>query len=193
MAKNPFDTLGKGFNLGKKTGLDAFTATASSGKEEQQKRNEESAKMPVSVAFPPHLYVPYGAESVDMRRLANVTPGTNVELIRFTAPQGRKVKFIGYGVFCDALMFALVNFVPTVNGRRVFPYHGDPQRNFKIALGISSDLGNNALISCQLDLEPGQTLIWTFYNNDVVDVAAGVRMSGYVDSSIVRATGRFGG
>lgn len=189
---NPFDTFGKGFKSGRSP-LQVFTATASSGKKEQQKRVEQSSEMPTSVSLPPHLFIPASAQSVDIRRLANVPSGATVDLIVFTAPEGVVTKFIGYAVFNDALMFDLVNFVPTVNGKRVFPFHGDPQSNFKIGLGLTPDMGNNALIPCQLDMNPGEVLKWTFTNLDVVDVAAGIRMSGYVDSSVQRTIGRFGG
>src|SRR5690606_1256312 len=108
-------------------------------------------------------------------------------------PTGVFVKFIGYGVFFDALMFDLINLVPSVNGLRVFPFHGDPNSKFKIGLGVGSDLSNTNIIQCQLDLQPNDLLEWTFTNNDVVDVAAGVRMVGYFDQSTQRKIGRFGG
>lgn len=193
--RNPFDTYGKGFKqgMGDSSPLKTFTATATSGKEEQIQRKDESGRMPTPVALPPHLYIPSSGQSLDLRRLANVLPTTTVDLIVFTAPQGVQTKFIGYAVFNDALDFSLIEFVPTVDGKRIFPFHGDPQANFKIGLGLTPDMGNNALIQCQLDMSPGQVLKWTFTNNDVVDVAAGIRMSGYIDSTIIRKAGRVGG
>jgi hypothetical protein len=149
--------------------------------------------MPQAVSLPDHLFIPKTGQSVDIRRLANVPPATTVDLIVFTAPPGQKTKFIGYGVFCDALLFNLINFIPTVNGKRIFPFHGDPQVNFKIGLGLAPDLSNSAMINCQLDMNPGEVLKWTFTNNDLVDVAAGVRMVGYVDVTVIRTAGRFGG
>jgi hypothetical protein len=131
---------------------------------------------------------------MDLRNLANVPPATaDLLLLSFRGPKGGITKFIGYGVFFDALMFDLINLVPTVNGVRVFPFHGNPDQNFKIGLGTGADLSNVNLISCQLDLQPGDLLEWRFTNNDVVDVAAGVRMSGYFDQSTIRKTSRFGG
>jgi len=168
-------------------------AVSASGKEDQEKRLEMSGKMPTAVSLPDHLFIPRTGQSVDIRRLANVLPATSTELIVFTAPPGQKTKFIGYGVFSDALLFNLVNFIPTVNGKRIFPFHGDPQVNYKIALGVAPDLSNNAMINCQLDMNPGEVLKWTFFNNDVVAVAAGVRMVGYVDVTVTRTAGRFGG
>ncbi len=190
--KNPFNSYKRGFmnqvNPGK-----VFDAVSTTSKQDQARRIEQSGQMPQSVTLPDHLFIPQTAQSVDIRRLANVPPFATVDLIVFVAPQGVKTKFIGYGVFSDALLFNLVNFIPTVNGKRVFPFHGDPQVNFKIGLGLTPDLGNNALIPCQLDMNPGETLKWTFTNSDVVDVAAGIRMSGYVDSTVIRTAGRFGG
>ncbi len=49
------------------------------------------------------------------------------------------------------------------------------------------------LIPVQLILQPQDVLTWEFTNNDVVDVAAGVRMNGYYSQDIVRKVGRFGG
>lgn len=149
--------------------------------------------MPTAVSLPPHLFIPGDAQSVDIRNLANVDPGTTVTLLTFRGPQGMLTKFINYAVFCDALLFDLINFVPLVNKRRVFPYHGNPDRNYKIGLGLAPDLSNNSLIACQLDLQPNDLVEWQFTNNDTVAVAAGVRMTGYVDQSTIRKTGRFGG
>jgi len=168
-------------------------AVSASSKEDQAKRLQESGQMPQAVSLPDHLFIPKTGQSVDIRRLANVPPATTVDLIVFTAPPGQKTKFIGYGVFCDALLFNLINFIPTVNGKRIFPFHGDPQVNFKIGLGLAPDLSNSAMINCQLDMNPGEVLKWTFTNNDLVDVAAGVRMVGYVDVTVIRTAGRFGG
>jgi hypothetical protein len=143
--------------------------------------------------LPPHLFIPADAQSIDIRNLANVPPATTVELLRFKAPQGQYVKFINYSIFFDALLFDLINLVPLVDGIRVFPYHGNPQQNYKIGLGTGQDLSNGNLISCQLTLQPGNELVWKFTNNDVVDVAAGVRMVGYLDQSTIRKIDRFGG
>lgn len=193
MVQDPFDTYGQGFNTSNTLPTDVFGAVGATSQADQQKRKEQSSLLPYAVSLPPHLFIPATAQSVDLRQLANVPPATTVDLIRFTAPQGVKTKFIGYAVFSDALMFTLIEFVPKVNNKRIFPFHGDPQNNFKIGLGLASDFSNAALVACQLDMNPGETLVWTFTNNDVVDVAAGIRMSGYIDSTIQRNIGRFGG
>jgi hypothetical protein len=191
--RNPFQTYDAPFKTEYSTPYDTFTASRVSGAQDMQKRIEESSQMPLAVSFPPHLYIPADAQSVDIRELANVPPGMTYNLIEFTCPQAYIVKFINYSIFFDALMFDTVNLVPTVNNVRVFPWHGDPQQNYKIGLGVGSDLSNSNLIACQLDMRPNDTLIWTFTNNDTVDVAAGVRMVGYIDQSTISKTGRFGG
>lgn len=191
--KNPFQTYDKGFQQNYQQPYSVFSSSKIASPEDLQKRAEISANMPTAVSLPPNIAIPMDAQSVDLRNLANVPPATTVELMSFVGLKGGLTKFIGYGVFFDALMFDLVNLVPTVNGMRVFPLHGNPNRNFKIGLGTGADLSNSNLIACQLDLQPGDVLKWTFTNSDVVDVVAGVRMSGYFDQSTIRKIGRFGG
>lgn len=191
--RNPFATFDRGFKPENQTPFTVFGASPIAGAEDQAKRAEQSNQMPVGVSLPPHLFIPADAQSIDIRNLANVPPLTTVDIMTFRGRPGGLSYFIGYGVFFDALMFDLVNLVPTVNGSRVFPFHGNPDQNFKIGLGTGSDLSNANLISCQLVLQPNDILKWTFTNSDVVDVACGVRMSGYFDQSTIRKIGRFGG
>jgi hypothetical protein len=145
------------------------------------------------VQLPRHLFVPEGAESVDIRRAFSVTAGTSIDILRFVAPPGARTYFLGYAIFNDALTFANVDFIPTVNGSRILKYHGDPQSNFKIALASTVDLGNNALSPIQLALNPGEVLNWRAVNNETVDVVMAVRMVGYIDSTNTRTNLRFGG
>lgn len=150
----------------------------------------ENAK---AVTFPTHLYLPEGARSIDIRRLVVLAPGSNDVIMSFQAPEGSTVMFTHYGVFNDALDASLVEFVPTVNFQRVYPFQGDPNDNFRINLGLTVDLGNNALIEAPLQVNPGDTVRWTAVNNDVVNVIMGVRMKGYIDSTGLRPTRVFGG
>lgn len=170
-----------------------FTASSIASKDDQARRREISGVHPQAVSLPKHLFIPEDAQSVDIRRLANVPPATEVVLLDFVCPSGQFVKFINYSVFFDALLFDLVDLVPLVNGNRILPFHGDPQARYKIGLGTGQDLSNGNLIACQVDLQPNDRLQWVFRNSDVVDVAAGVRMVGYVDQSTIRKQGRFGG
>ena len=191
--RNPFLTYNSGFTQQNQTPYQVFSSSPIAGPEDQKKRKQQSNVMPTAVSLPPHLFIPADAQSVDIRNLANVPPATTVDIMTFRGRPGGMTYFIGYGVFFDALLFSLINLIPTVNGSRVFPLHGNPDQNFKIGLGTGSDLSNANLISCQLILQPNDVLKWTFTNNDVVDVACGVRMSGYFDQSTIRKTGRFGG
>jgi hypothetical protein len=191
--RNPFDTYDQLYKPEVQRPMQPFSASKTSGPADQQRREEISYRQPTPIALPPHLYIPEDAQSVDIRRLANVPPATTVTLLRFVGVRGAITRFINYGVFFDALMFDLINLVPLVDGVRVFPFHGDPQSQFKIGLGTGADLSNSNMIQCLLDLQPNQVIEWIFTNNDVVDVAAGVRMVGYVDQSTIRKTGRFGG
>lgn len=191
--KHPFQTYDTYFKQEAQRPFEPFAASAVASSKDQQRRQEISNIDPQAVTLPPHLFIPADAQSVDIRRLANVPPAATVTLLRFVGRKGTFTKFINYSVFFDALLFSLIDLVPTVNGVRVFPFHGDPQSNFKIGLGTGTDLSNANLIPCQLDLQPNDVLEWTFTNNDTVDVAAGVRMVGYVDQSTVRKIGRFGG
>jgi hypothetical protein len=176
--------------------LKPTTGVATTSPEDQQRRVEQSGQDPLSVVFPAHIPIigiPVSAQSVDLRRLATVDPLSETDLIIFIAPPTVSTKFTGYAIFSDALDFTLTQFIPTVNGARIFPYHGDPQLNYKIALGLGSDFGNANLIPCQLDMSPGSVLKWHFINSSTVPVSVGIRMSGYVDSTIKRLDGRVGG
>lgn len=191
--RNPMNSYRENYKQGLDQPDRAFTASSISSKEDQQHRNAISGVRAQPVTLPPHLFIPEDAQSVDLRNLVNVSPGETVTLLEFVCPKGNFVKFISYAVYFDALLFDNVNLVPTVNGERVFPYHGNPQRNYKIGLGTGQDLSNGNLIACQLDMQPGDVLKWEFTSTDSVDVAAGVRMVGYVDQSAIRKQGRFGG
>lgn len=191
--RDPFNTYDRSFQQELQRPDEVFSASSVASIEDQKRRREISGNDPQAVALPKHLFIPEDAQSVDIRNLANVPPGLTVDLLEFTCPKGMFVKFINYAVYFDALLFNLIDLVPLVNGNRILPYHGNPQQKYKIGLGTGQDLSNGNLIACQVDLQPGDKLVWRFTNNDVVDVAAGVRMVGYVDQSTIRKMGRFGG
>jgi len=190
---NIFNQRDRNFRATVQNPPDPFAAGRVTDAAQLQRQQAESYNNPTPISLPPHLFPPAQAQTLDLRRLAVVGPNTSTELIRYKGEPGSIARFIGYAVFFDALSFDLINLVPTVNGQRVFPRHGDPQSNYKIGLGTGLDLSNSNLISCLLDLQPNDELIWTFFNNDDVDVVAGVRMVGYVDQSQIRKIGRAGG
>lgn len=143
--------------------------------------------------LPKHLYIPSYAQSMDLRNLAIIPAGTNFDLINFVAPLNGTTRFYGYGLFNDALLFANVEFIITVDGKRALPFHGNPNDNFKLALGVAPDLSNSSIINCSIQLNPGQRIIVNAVNDDVVDVTMGVRLVGYLDSSSIREDARQGG
>ena len=189
--RNPFDTYNRTWMNEMNRPSSVFSANPVAGAEEMQARQAASNQQPIPVALPPHLFTPPDAQTIDISALANVPPSTTVDLLVFTAPKGGWVNFLGYAIFNDSLNLALINLVPTINGARVLPFNGNPQLNFKLGLGVSPDLAT--LIPVQLNMQPNDVLKWTFTNNDVVDVAAGVRMNGYFTQGIVRGIGRQGG
>jgi hypothetical protein len=189
--RNPFITYDRGFKQRNAQPYEPFGASPVCGPEDLEKRIENSNQYPRSVSLPPHLFIPGDAQSIDISALANIPPTETHTLLSFRGLKGGITKFIGYAIFNDALMLSLINLVPLVNGSRVLPLHGNPILKFKLGLGLAADM--STLIPVQLDLQPNDLLEWKFTNNDVVDVAAGVRMNGYFSQDTIRKTGRFGG
>lgn len=175
---------------------DVLNATKVSDKEDLAKIKARQEIKPTPVELPSHIFpnIPLGSQPLDFRKLCLVAAASvETEFMSFLAPNGSRTVFQAYAIFSDALDADKTEFIPRVDGVRVFPYHGDPTNNFKINLGLAPDISNNALIPSQLVLEPGQRITWYVTNTDTVDVAMGVRMVGYFDSSARRVTPRFGG
>lgn len=172
--------------------LDAATAMSAT---EQAEKIEQAAQYIQPVEFPRYLYVPEGAEGIDLRSVWNVPPATiDFEMIRFVAPPGSVTRFIAYGVFNDGDVLANYDFKPFVNGNRVFRYHGQllPSGLYKIGLGLGPDLSNASLVNCQITLNPGDIFSWFVTNISLVDTSMGVRMVGYFDTQQIRVTPKFG-
>lgn len=139
------------------------------------------------VELPRHLYIPSNCRSIDIRKACNVVAGTTLEkLLSFTCPRGAQAVFIGYSLFNDGLYSSNTQFLPLVNGSRILPYHGDPEDNYKMSLGLSPDLSN--LIQCYVVLNENDVLEWKVSNTSTVNAAMGVRMTGYFSSSQNRAS-----
>lgn len=143
--------------------------------------------------FPKHLFIPSYAQSIDIRNLASIPSLAAFDLIDFVAPYNGTTRFYGYGLFNDALLFNDVEFQITVDGARALPFHGNPNDNYKLVLGVAPDLSNSSIINCSIQLNPGQRLVARAVNNALVDSIMGVRFVGYLDSSSVREDGRQGG
>lgn len=190
---NPFKKATQGFQLKGQGGKGFSHATTASTPGEQAKRAAEGNSEAQSVEFPRHLYTPEGAQTVDIRKVCLVAPGDTDAILSFTAPQGAVTRFTHYGIFNDGALEDDFQFIPTVNGRRAFPFHGDPQENFRISLGLGPDLTNNSMIEATIALNPGETIAWTAQNGSAVPVTLGVRMKGYLDFSQRRVQTRYGG
>lgn len=165
----------------------------SSEQDQQRKIQSQEGNSSEVTNFPKHLYVPFGAQSVDIRNVEVLASGSQSDILVFECPIGMQAFFFAYGLFNDSQLFANSEFIPKVNGSRVFPFHGLPQAKYKMALGLAPDLGNNSMIDCQLLLNPKEKIIWTAYNNAGVDGVMGVRMKGYVTAGRMRIQGNFGG
>lgn len=173
--------------------LKVFGAKAAITPKEVKKKEMHAIAPKTPITLPRHLFIPEGAESIDIRRVLNLpSPTTDQLILRFVAPPGAYTKFISYGVYNDGDDAANYQFKPMVDGNRIFRYHGDPLNNYKIDLGLAPDLSNNSLIPCQLTLEPGQILEFFVTNTSGVDTSMGVRMVGYFDTQSTRVTERFG-
>jgi len=180
-------------NYGRQKPFDAVaSADAQQSLREKQSLNENKA---APIKLPPHLFIPEGAEALDIRRAADIAAGTTNPFLfmDFECPQGATVHFLSYAVFSDGGLAANQEFIPRVDERRAMPFQGDPQDNFKINLGLAPDLSNNSLITCQLTLNPGEKIQWYVKNLNAVDIAMGVRMVGYVDRTMLRVQSRTGG
>jgi hypothetical protein len=146
------------------------------------------------VIFPDHLYMPEYGAPLDLRVLGDLDPTgpAYTEIFRFTAPDGAIVRFTHYAIFNDGLLAADYDFLPEIDGRKIFEYQGDPADR-RIYLGVAPDLSNTSLIESPISMQPGQTLTWRVRNSSAVTASVGVRMKGYVDRSQSRKQQRFGG
>lgn len=152
---------------------------------------------PTPISLPRHMFNPDNVPSLDFRRAclipANTTAALPFLLFEFTCPQGSVAVFTHYAIYCDGLDEDLVEFLPAVDGSRIFPYHGNPAKNFKMGLGLGPDLSNTCLIPANLKLFPGQTLRISAVNLDPgVSSAMGARFVGYLDNVNLVEAGRFG-
>lgn len=169
-----------------------FDVVMSSTLEEAQNK-KELYDNPIPVVFPRYLAAPEGAETVDIRRIAVLNPGESFQLFTFQCLPGSTAIFYNYALFTDALDNASILWLPTVDGRRILAYHGDPADNYKINLSVGIDMSQAALIPCQVIMQPGQILSWTVTNSGAAQVSMGVRMVGYLDVGQRLTSSKVGG
>lgn len=138
----------------------------------------------------PFINIPQSGQSLDLRRVVEASPMTvNALLLNFQPPPGMEAIITAYGVYSDAQFAAQTEFVPLLNGRRVFPYHGTPTDinnpqllPYRISLGLGPDLSNESMIECNLRIQDNQTFEWYISNTSTVAQVLGVRFKGYLRS-----------
>jgi hypothetical protein len=138
----------------------------------------------------PFINIPQSGQSLDIRRVVEASAGTiDALLIKFSPPPGAEAIITAYGVYSDAQFAIDTEFVPLLNGTRVFPYHGTPRDvnnpqllPYKISLGLGPDLSNESMIECNLRIQEGQTFEWYISNTSTVAQVLGVRFKGYLRS-----------
>lgn len=143
--------------------------------------------------FPAHQHTPPNAKTFDMRVLADVGAGSvNEELMSYTVGNGFELVVTGFALFNDALLQSDTEFIPTVNEARVFQYHGDPNDNFRLSLGLGTSLSNEHLSDANLVLKSGQTFRMGVSNSSAVNATMGARIRGYIVTNTGKSV-NFGG
>lgn len=142
----------------------------------------------VPVSFPDHLFIPKGAESVDIRILRDIPKNTinRERLVTLKADEAETIYIIGYALYTDAEFAKDVEFFIEKNKARQLRYHGIPNDSlnptaYALSMGVSPNLDASALIPCQILVRPNQELIVDIVNcQEFVDTPMGVRLFGYV-------------
>lgn len=138
----------------------------------------------------PFINIPSSGQSLDIRRVVEASAGTtNALLINFQPPKGMEAIVTAYGIYSDAALAVETEFVPLLNGTRVFPYHGTPtdinnpnKIPYRISLGLGPDLSNESMIECNLRILETQTFQWYITNSSLLSQVMGVRFKGYLRS-----------
>ena len=114
---------------------------------------------------------------------------TSAMLINFQPPRGMEAIITAYGIYTDAALAVDTEFVPLLNGTRVFPYHGTPtdinnpnKIPYRISLGLGPDLSNESMIECNLRIQDTQTFQWFITNSSALSQVMGVRFKGFLRS-----------
>lgn len=183
--------------------FEAFSASAINDRKAQLRANAHENQIPAPVALPRNIWTPEDAQSLDVRRrIVGIAPGATATVFEFLAPKGATSFFVDY-VLQTTAVGAYV-FVPSVNEQRAIPYHGNPpalpvgdsaggEVSYSIDFVSTADPFLQIPIDTSIQLQPNDVMRWRFTNLGVVAVDAFVRMRGYVDKSLRRKQGRFGG
>ena len=155
--------------------------------------NKAQYDNPTPILLPRYTTAPEGAETVDIRRIAVLNPGEVFDLFTFTCLPGTTTVLFGYALYTDVLSNTDLQWLPTIDSRRILAYHGDPADSYKINLALGIDLSQAALIPCQVIMQPGQVLKWQVSNLGPSQVSMGVRMTGYLDVGQRLTASKIGG
>lgn len=168
----------------------------------RENRNPTQSKnINVEIAeLPRHLFNPSDAESLDIRRLLefdNVQSDTRILTLK--AGEGEIITINSYALYTDIEYAMDVEFFIRKNGGRQLKYHGVPDdpinpKSYRLSIGVSPDFSNNALIPCQIKLNPNDVLtidaVSDVNANSNFKVPLGARISGYVQSSTNKSSAR---
>lgn len=138
----------------------------------------------------PFINIPASGQSLDIRRVVDASAGTtSAMLINFQPPRGMEAIITAYGVYTDAELAIHTEFVPLLNGTRVFPYHGTPtdinnpnKIPYRLSLGLGPDLSNESMVECNLRILDTQTFQWYITNSSLLSQVMGVRFKGFLRS-----------
>lgn len=147
-------------------------------------------KNPLEIEFPRHLHIPRDAESVDIRELCDVDPDTTtpLRLVTLRANRSEEFVFTHYALFTDLEFAAEVEWFIKLNNKKILRYHGRPNdttnpTNYLLNIGVSPDIGADALIPAYFRVKPGDVLTVDVVNrNAEVTAPIGVRLHGYLNS-----------
>jgi hypothetical protein len=156
---------------------------------EDKRKNEEAQKHadPPSIMLPLNYAVPENADSISLWNIEDIAPGvTGHILLEFTAAQAGVTRILKYALFTNALGGTDIEFLPTRDGVRAYPYHGNPMNSGKITQPLTDNLGDGSLVNAPITLLPGQTVRWLVSNNSLAVASCGVRIFGYVDQNVLR-------
>jgi hypothetical protein len=145
-------------------------------------------KKPIRTSLPEHLYIPEGAESLDISKVIEIEKNTidPETIITLQAKEGETIVIIAYAIYTDAEFASTINFFFKKNGGNALRYHGTPDdpvspKSYDMNLSLAPDLKNDALKNCQIQLTPRDTLEISVVNCiDDLDIPMGVRIVGYV-------------
>jgi hypothetical protein len=159
----------------------------------------KSQALEVPVSLPNHLYIPDGAESIDIAQICEVAKSTGAteepfKMITLAPEKGEEYYLLNYGLYTDAELGSDIEFYLKINGKKALRLHGRPDSatdptKYTLDYGLSPDLSNNGLKNCQIILTPNDVFTVEAINrNEDLAIPMGVRLVGYVLNSNAKST-----